>query len=105
MSFQIRPQMHNKLRNKLPQLLAGVVMSIAASLSLAEELTTPPAPTANEQAHRPARGMSMERVEATFGAPSQRTPAVGEPPISRWEYPGFVVYFENQLVIHTVAIG
>ena len=101
MSFQIRP----KLRTKMQQLLAGLLVSIAASGALADELTTPPAPTASEQANRPARGMSMEKVEATFGAPTHRVPAVGEPPISRWEYPGFVVYFENQLVLHTVAIG
>lgn len=101
MSFQIRP----KLRSKLPQLLAAVLVSAAASGALADELTTPPAPSASEQANRPARGMSMERVEATYGAPTQRVPAVGEPPIARWEYPGFVVYFENQLVIHTVGAG
>lgn len=102
MSFQIRP----RLRSKLPtSLLVAAFASIAASAALADELTTPPAPTASEQANRPARGMSMEKVEATFGAPVSRVPAVGEPPISRWEYPGFVVYFEHQLVIHTVAIG
>lgn len=101
MSFQIRP----KLRSRLPQLVAGLVVSLAASAALADELTTPPAPTASEQSNRPARGMSMERVEAIYGTPTNRVPAVGEPPISRWEYPGFVVYFENRLVIHTVAIG
>lgn len=101
MRFQIRP----KLRSKLP-LLAALALSAAASSTVnADELTTPPAPTASEQANRPARGMSMEKVEATFGAPTQRIPAVGEPPIARWEYPGFVVYFENRLVIHTVGIG
>lgn len=100
MSFQIRP----KLRSKLPQLLAGLAV-VLSSAALADELTTPPAPTAAEQAHRPTRGMSMEKVEATFGAPTHRVPAVGEPPISRWEYAGFVVYFEHRLVIHSVAIG
>ena len=30
-------------------------------------------------------------------------PAVGNPPISRWEYPGFVVYFEHEHVIHSVV--
>ncbi|MBM0105136.1 hypothetical protein JM946_10260 [Steroidobacter sp. S1-65] len=101
MSFQIRP----KLRNKLPQLLAGVAMAIGASMSVsADVLTTPSAPAA-EQANRPARGMSMDKVEATYGAPTRREAAVGEPPITRWEYPGFVVYFEHHLVIHTVAIG
>ena len=99
MSFQIRP----KLRTKLPQLLAGAIVAVAASSALADELTTPSVPTASEQANRPARGMSMDRVEATFGAPLNRVPAVGEPPITRWEYPGFVVYFEHQRVIHTVA--
>jgi len=28
---------------------------------------------------------------------------VGKPPISRWEYPGFVVYFEHEHVIHSVV--
>jgi hypothetical protein len=49
--------------------------------------------------------MTMQKVEAAFGAPASRVPAVGNPPISRWEYPGFVVFFENDHVIHTVAIG
>jgi len=52
---------------------------------------------------RPARGTSMDTVEARFGAPAVRQSAIGDPPIARWEYPGFVVYFEYQLVIHAVA--
>lgn len=51
---------------------------------------------------RPTRGMTMAAVEARHGAPSTRTPAVGEPPIARWEYPGFTVYFEFDRVIHSV---
>lgn len=52
---------------------------------------------------RPARGMSMDRVEERFGAPVSRGGTVGEPPISRWEYTDFVVYFEHQHVIHAVT--
>ena len=52
---------------------------------------------------RPTRGMTMARVESAFGAPSDRRGAVGEPPISRWEYPGFTVFFEHEHVIHTVT--
>lgn len=52
---------------------------------------------------RPQRGESKERVEARFGAPSQMVAAVGDPPISRWVYPSFTVYFEGELVIHTVV--
>jgi hypothetical protein len=51
----------------------------------------------------PARGMTMDQVSTKFGAPVSKTPAVGNPPISRWEYPGFVVYFEHEHVIHSVV--
>jgi hypothetical protein len=50
----------------------------------------------------PERGMSMTQVEAKYGAPSQKHAAVGQPPITRWDYDGFSVYFENSLVIHSV---
>lgn len=64
-----------------------------------------PASTAGRPAATaPERGQRMQAVEAAFGAPSQRYPAVGRPPISRWDYPGFVVYFENDRVIHAVRL-
>lgn len=53
----------------------------------------------------PRRGMSMSAVESRFGAPRNRIAAVGEPPIARWEYDGFTVYFERDLVLHTVVRG
>ncbi|HXL97765.1 MAG TPA: hypothetical protein VN925_05275 [Steroidobacteraceae bacterium] len=52
---------------------------------------------------RPSRGMTMHAVEAKFGAPQQRHEAVGEPPISRWDYHGFRVFFEKDRVIHAVV--
>jgi hypothetical protein len=51
----------------------------------------------------PARGMTMEQVATKFGTPVTKVPAVGKPPISRWEYPGFIVYFESDHVIHSVV--
>jgi hypothetical protein len=51
----------------------------------------------------PTRGMTMDQVASKFGAPATKVPAVGTPPISRWEYPGFVVYFEHEHVIHSVV--
>jgi len=53
----------------------------------------------------PARGMTMDQVSGKFGAPATKVPAVGKPPISRWEYPGFVVYFEHEHVIHSVIVS
>ena len=51
----------------------------------------------------PTRGMTMEQVATKFGTPVTKIPAVGKPPISRWEYPGFIVYFEADHVIHSVV--
>jgi hypothetical protein len=53
----------------------------------------------------PARGMSMDQVSSKFGAPASKVAAVGNPPITRWEYPGFIVYFEHDHVIHSVVAG
>ncbi len=52
---------------------------------------------------RPARGATMARVERDFGAPARRDGPVGEPPITRWDYADFSVYFEHDRVIHAVA--
>ncbi len=52
---------------------------------------------------KPHNGQSMQQVENAFGQPVNRLPAVGEPPITRWHYSGFTVYFEHDRVIHSVA--
>ena len=50
----------------------------------------------------PASGSTAQSVEATYGAPIAKKAAVGDPPISSWEYDGFVVFFEHDRVIHSV---
>ena len=52
---------------------------------------------------RPKRGMSMDTVASNWGQPTEKNTAIGEPPISRWEYSTFIVYFEYQNVIHAVT--
>lgn len=51
---------------------------------------------------RPTRGTTQASVEARYGAPQRADEAVGEPPISKWHYEKFVVYFEYDRVIHAV---
>ncbi len=51
----------------------------------------------------PGRGMTMSQVEEKFGPPNVKHPEVGEPPIIRWDYDTFSVYFEYQFVISAVA--
>ena len=51
----------------------------------------------------PKQGQSMDSVTQQFGEPQDRIAAIGEPPISRWVYGNFTVYFEHNLVIHSVV--
>jgi hypothetical protein len=58
----------------------------------------------------PTRGSSMAEVQARFGAPMQKYPPVAgpnnrkhNPPITRWSYPNFNVYFEYSHVIDAVV--
>ena len=52
---------------------------------------------------RPSSGMTADSVESKFGAPEAKIAPVGDPPITRWEYKDFVVFFEYDRVIHTVV--
>ena len=51
---------------------------------------------------RPTRGMTQAKVESKYGAPASIKAPVGDPPITRWEYADFVVFFEYDKVIHAV---
>jgi len=59
------------------------------------------AETSDSMPH-PARGQTMEQVYNKFGQARQEIPAVGKPPITRWVYEKFTVYFEYDRVIKTV---
>lgn len=50
----------------------------------------------------PRRSMTMAEVAAQYGEPLLRHPTVGDPPITRWDYPDFSVFFEHRLVLHSV---
>ncbi len=50
----------------------------------------------------PERGTSMETVRQRLGKPGRRVGPVGEPPITRWVYDRFTVYFEHDRVLHAV---
>jgi len=52
---------------------------------------------------RPARGMTMTQVSNQWGSPLTESPPVGEPPITSWRYSDFTVYFEYNIVLHSVA--
>jgi hypothetical protein len=50
----------------------------------------------------PRNGQTMQDIEARFGIPDKRHGAVGEPPITRWDYQDYSVYFEHDRVLFSV---
>jgi hypothetical protein len=56
----------------------------------------------------PSKGMTKSSVIANYGQPSEKRPTVGggsprQPPITRWDYEGYSVIFENSHVVDTVV--
>jgi hypothetical protein len=109
-------------------LLPGIALSAAvtppAATTAAPAVTSMAMPSAAQPAQAPAdaqnqpaanapalptRGMDMANVEHIYGAPLEKlapVPAKGtrmHPPITRWIYPTFVVYFEYDHVVHAVT--
>jgi hypothetical protein len=80
--------------------ILGMAIGLMASAS-ADTLDTSGI-SAGQDGSRPVRGTTQAQVEAKYGSPVSKKAAVGDPPISRWEYPAFTVYFEYDRVIHAV---
>ena len=95
MNFSIKPH----------YLILFSVICAHATLANAEVIQIPVGAQGTEASviEKPRTGMSSEQVRAQFGEPSAATPAVGDPPISRWEYPNYFVFFEHDHVIHAVV--
>lgn len=85
--------------------LSGLLLiGLSANLS-AEEINIPAtqAESSEFSIQLPGRGMSMEKVQKRFGEAIEVFPAVGSPPITKWVYKNFTVYFESEFVIHAVV--
>ena len=87
-----------KLRILTVLALALGAFGTAGAQNLDMEGTSPAA-----SGSTPTRGMTAASVESKYGSPDAKVAAVGDPPISRWEYSGFVVFFEYDRVIHAVV--
>lgn len=89
-------------------LIASLVALLSAATQInfatAEEIRIPVGEQAKAQpaVDMPTKGMSKERVKSLFGEALEEVPAKGQPPISRWRYQEFTVYFDSNTVIHCV---
>lgn len=101
--------------NKLV-LVCGLGLAMAASTVVAQAdnvqtttrgtvLSVPAEEAAPTPQSLPQRSMTKAQVRRQFGSPKHIHAAIGEPPITRWDYPEFRVYFEYDLVLHAVVPG
>lgn len=92
-------------------LCLGLALAFAAQAD--QEVRTHGDTLLMQQVHKekqmvlPTRGMTMTQVERKFGAPLAKLPTRGgdaprHPPINRWQYADYIVYFERNRVIHSV---
>lgn len=91
---------------RIPAALAcGLLYTLGtAGAAMAETIVVDDQVQVRESAvQKPKRGISMTQVEAKFGAPTTKHDAVGKPPITRWDYPNFSVFFEYDHVIDAVT--
>ena len=93
-------------------LILALGLSAVAQTATADDLALPEtgAPPAAAPAALPAKGITMAAVQKQFGEPRGKHGPVGgdspkHPPITRWDYDGFVVIFEKDRVIDAVVPG
>ncbi len=93
-----------KKNNMMLSALALTAFILAPSGNVTAEQITIPVGSQTDRASisTPQIGMSQASVRAKWGAPMEIQGPVGEPPISQWYYQEFIVYFENDRVLHTV---
>jgi hypothetical protein len=82
-------------------LLCLLALPIHADMLLIDSINTAPI-NSDEGLPRPTRSMSMDQVSQRFGQPLTTHPSVGEPPITRWDYSDYSVFFEYDLVLTSV---
>ena len=88
-----------KNRRALVSLLTLILINSGPALAdvlLVDSIQSAP------QIQTPRNGLTMSQIRQQYGNPASELPAVGNPPISRWEYDGYSVFFENDLALHTV---
>ncbi|NNE36957.1 MAG: hypothetical protein HKN08_01530 [Gammaproteobacteria bacterium] len=76
---------------KLKQLLLGIGMGLLLSASVSAQ-----------QGDFPKRWMTASEVVQQYGEPISKSDPVGRPVITFWEYMTFVVFFEEDRVLHSI---
>lgn len=89
------------LMKKVITSLVFILVSLS-TVAFADTVSLPVGQQSHQAITTPEKGKSMEQVEADFGVPLEKSAPIGEPPITKWHYQKFTVYFEADIVIHSV---
>ncbi len=97
-----------------PAVFSCGLLALAFAVQADDVVMQPDAATqqmaAAKPAGIPAKGQTMAEVVKRFGEPQMKHKAAGgdapkHPPITRWDYAGFSVFFEHAHVVDTVVPG
>jgi len=93
-----------KNKTTLSALALAAAFTLAPTSGVVAEQVTIPVGSQSDRASvsTPQIGMSQASVRAAWGTPQEIRGPVGQPPISQWHYPDFIVYFERDRVLHSV---
>ncbi len=89
--------------------LLGLILSLPLALPASADELLVDRVAAGAAVQSPQRGVTMDQVRQQFGAPVKEYPTVSvnggphRPPITRWDYNDFSVFFEKNRVIHSVV--
>ncbi|WP_346839910.1 hypothetical protein [Microbulbifer sp. SAOS-129_SWC] len=86
---------------RFPHFASAVLLVLAAGAQ-AENLEVPVGAQGDKSYIEEMRGLKKDQVTARLGKPISVQGPVGDPAITRWEYPDFYVYFEWDTALHTV---
>lgn len=89
--------------------LLGLVLALPIALPAGADVLLVDSLAASASTSTPAGGVTMSQVRQQFGNPVTEHPTVSasggpsQPPITRWDYAGFSVFFEHDRVVHSVV--
>ncbi|MDH3980235.1 MAG: hypothetical protein OEU91_06965 [Gammaproteobacteria bacterium] len=95
--------------NRIRLTLLGLALALPTALPASADVLLVDSLSASASISTPASGVNMPQVRQQFGNPLTEHPSVSvsggplQPPITRWDYAGFSVFFEHDRVVHSVT--
>ena len=95
--------------NRIRTTLLGLVLLLPIAVAVPADELLVDSVQASAGMNVPRGGMTMSEVRAQYGDPVSEEPTVSvnggpmQPPITRWNYNGYSVVFENDRVVHSVV--